>query len=48
MNNSLIVYIKKNTFDKIDNKVIIKQFLNIKLEKNNYNVNFFILKIFLI
>jgi hypothetical protein len=34
MNDSLIVYIKKNIFDEIDNKIIIKRFLNMKLEKN--------------
>jgi len=41
MSNNLIVYIKKNIFDEIDNKIIIKRFLNIKLEKNNYNISFF-------
>jgi len=47
MNDSLIVYIEKNIFDEIDNKVIMKWFKNIKLEKNNYNVSFFNLKVFL-
>jgi hypothetical protein len=42
MNDSLIVYIEKNIFDEIDNKVIMKRFKNIKLEKNNYNVSFLI------
>jgi hypothetical protein len=30
MNDSLVVYIEKNIFDKIDNEVIIKRFQNIK------------------
>jgi hypothetical protein len=30
MNGSLVVYIEKYIFDKIDNEVIMKQFQNIK------------------
>jgi len=33
MNGSLVVYIEKYIFDKIDNEVIIKQFQNIKTRK---------------
>jgi hypothetical protein len=47
MNDSLVVYIEKNILYEIDNEVIIKRFQNIKTQKNNCNVNFFILKVFL-
>jgi len=33
MNDNLVVYIKKNIFDEIDNKIIIKCFQNIKTQK---------------
>jgi hypothetical protein len=32
MNDSLVVYIEKDIFDKIDNEVIMKQFQNIKTQ----------------
>jgi len=33
MNDSLVVYIEKNILNKIDNKVIMKRFQNIKTQK---------------
>ena len=33
MNDNLVVYIKKNIFDEIDNEVIIKRFQNIKTRR---------------
>jgi 20S proteasome alpha/beta subunit len=33
MNDNLVVYIKKDIFDKIDNEVIITQFQNIKTQR---------------
>jgi len=33
MNGSLVVYIEKDIFDKIDNEVIMKRFQNIKTRK---------------
>jgi len=33
MNDSLVVYIKKDIFDNINNEVIMKQFQNIKTQK---------------
>jgi len=30
INNNLVVYFEKDIFDEIDNKIIIKQFQNIK------------------
>jgi hypothetical protein len=33
MNDSLVVYIEKDIFDKIDNEVIMKRFQNIKTRK---------------
>jgi len=31
MNDSLVVYIEKDIFDKIDNKAVTKQFQNMKI-----------------
>jgi hypothetical protein len=33
MNDSLVVYIEKDIFDKIDNEVIMKRFQNIKTRR---------------
>jgi len=33
MNGSLVVYIEKDIFDKIDNEIIMKRFQNIKTRK---------------
>jgi hypothetical protein len=33
INDSLVVYIKKDIFDNIDNEVIMKRFQNIKTQK---------------
>jgi hypothetical protein len=47
MNDSLVVYIEKEIFDKINNEAIMKRFKIWKLEENNYNASFFSLKVFL-
>jgi hypothetical protein len=33
MNESLVVYIEKDIFDKIDNEVIMKRFQNMKTQR---------------
>jgi hypothetical protein len=33
MNDSLVIYIEKDIFDQIDNKVIMKWFQNIKTQR---------------
>ena len=33
MNDSLVIYIEKDIFDKIDNEVIMKRFQNIKTRR---------------
>jgi len=45
MNDSLVVYIKKDIFDNIDNEVIMKQFQNIKTQKEQLWCKFFHFKI---
>jgi hypothetical protein len=33
MNDNLVIYIEKNIFDEINNKIIIKWFQNIKIQR---------------
>jgi len=41
MNDSLVVYIKKDIFDNIDNEIIMKWFQNIKTPKEQLYCKFF-------